>query len=145
MIVTIPLSLVGVVWGHLLMGLDLSMPSMVGFAALSGVAVNNAILLVTFIKQRAADGTVVESARTAARIRFRPVLLTSLTTVLGLLPMLLERSLQAQVLVPLVTSLAFGLIAATVLVLIVVPALYAILDDFGATTVARAGRQPEPA
>jgi multidrug efflux pump subunit AcrB len=137
-IVTIPLSLIGVVWGHLLMGLDLSMPSMVGFAALSGVVVNNAILLVDFIKRYAADGMEIEdAARKAVRIRFRPVLLTSLTTVLGLLPMLLERSLQAQILVPLVTSLAFGLFAATVLVLIVVPALYAILHDLGVTTVAR--------
>lgn len=144
-IVTIPLALIGVIWGHLLMGLDLSMPSMVGFAALSGVAVNNAILLVTFIKQRAGDKSVLDSARAAARIRFRPVLLTSLTTILGLLPMLLERSLQAQVLVPLVTSLAFGLLAATVLVLIAVPALYSILHDFGGTTIARLRRQAEPA
>lgn len=137
-IVTIPLSLIGVVWGHILMGLDLSMPSMVGFAALSGVVVNNAILLVDFIKRRAAGGmTVEDAARAATRIRFRPVLLTSLTTILGLLPMLLERSLQAQILVPLVTSLAFGLFAATMLVLIAVPALYAILHDFGVTTVAR--------
>lgn len=137
-ITTIPLSLIGVVWGHLLMGLDLSMPSMVGFAALSGVVVNNAILLVDFIKRHAAEGeTIEDAARRAARIRFRPVLLTSLTTIVGLTPMLLERSLQAQVLVPLVTSLAFGLFSATVLVLVVVPALYAILHDFGLTTVAR--------
>ena len=137
-IATIPLSLIGVVWGHMLMGLDLSMPSMVGFAALSGVVVNNAILLVDFIKRHAAEGdTIEDAARRAARIRFRPVLLTSLTTILGLTPMLLERSLQAQILIPLVTSLAFGLFAATVLVLIVVPALYAILHDFGLTTVAR--------
>jgi multidrug efflux pump subunit AcrB len=137
-ITTIPLSLIGVVWGHLLMGLDLSMPSMVGFAALSGVVVNNAILLVDFIKRQAAGGDSIEdAARHAVRIRFRPVLLTSLTTILGLLPMLLERSLQAQILIPLVTSLTFGLFSATVLVLIVVPALYAILHDFGLTTLAR--------
>ena len=72
------------------------------------------------------------------------MLLTSLTTVLGLLPMLLERSLQAQILVPLVTSLAFGLFTATVLVLIVVPALYGILHDFGVTTIAR-GHDAAPA
>jgi multidrug efflux pump subunit AcrB len=137
-ITTIPLSLIGVVWGHMLMGLDLSMPSMVGFAALSGVVVNNAILLVDFIKRQSAGGdTIEDAARQAARIRFRPVLLTSLTTILGLLPMLLERSLQAQILIPLVASLTFGLFSATVLVLIVVPALYAILHDFGLTTVAR--------
>jgi multidrug efflux pump subunit AcrB len=143
-ITTIPLSLIGVVWGHILMGLDLSMPSMVGFAALSGVVVNNAILLVDFIKRNAAEGYSVEdAARRAARVRFRPVLLTSLTTILGLTPMLLERSLQAQILIPLVTSLAFGLLSATVLVLIVVPALYAILHDFGLTTVARDSARAE--
>ena len=80
---------------------------------------------------------IEQAAREAVRLRFRLVLLTSLTTVLGLLPILLERSLQAQVLIPLVASLAFGLFAATVLVLVVVPALYAILHDFGLTTVSR--------
>ncbi len=137
-VLTIPASLIGVVFGHLLMGLDLSMPSMVGFAALAGVVVNDSILLVEFVKQRASSGMAIEeAAREAVRLRFRPVLLTSLTTVLGLLPILLERSLQAQVLIPLVASLVFGLMAATVLVLVVVPALYSILHDFGLTTVSR--------
>jgi multidrug efflux pump subunit AcrB len=80
---------------------------------------------------------VVAAACRAARDRFRPVLLTSLTTIAGLLPLLFEKSLQAQVLVPLVTSLAFGLMASTVLVLIVVPTCYAILNDLGLTTLAR--------
>jgi multidrug efflux pump subunit AcrB len=134
----IPLALIGVIWGHLLMGLELSMPSMLGFASLAGIVVNDSILLVTFIKIRAREGLAIERAACqASRNRFRPVLLTSLTTIAGLLPLLFERSLQAQVLVPLVTSLAFGLMASTVLVLIVVPALYAILHDFGLSILSR--------
>lgn len=134
----IPFALIGVIWGHLLMGLELSMPSMVGAASLAGIVVNDSILLVTFIKIRARDvDAIVDAAKLASRGRFRPVLLTSLTTIAGLLPMLFERSLQAQVLIPLITSMAFGLIASTILVLIVVPALYAILHDLGLSTLAR--------
>ncbi len=130
----IPVGLVGVVVGHLALGLDLSMPSMVGFVSLAGVVVNNAIVLVAFIKthRRGGEPAPVAACR-AARQRFRAILLTSLTTVAGVLPLLLETSLQAQVLVPLVTSLAFGLAAATFQVLFLVPSLYAILDDFGLT------------
>ena len=134
----IPLALIGMVWGHLLMGLEVSMPSLLGFASLSGIVVNDSILLVIFVKLRAAAGaSVVEAARQASRDRFRPVLLTSLTTIAGVLPLLFEQSLQAQVLVPLVTSMAFGLMASTLLVLFVIPTLYAILHDFGLTSLAR--------
>ncbi len=132
--IAIPMGLIGVVGGHLMMGLELSMPSMVGFASLAGVVVNDSILLVEFIKIRRRAGEVVtDAARLAARQRFRAILLTSLTTLAGLLPLLTETSLQAQVLIPLVTSLAFGLTVATMLVLVVVPVSYAILDDFGLT------------
>lgn len=138
--VAIPLALVGVVWGHVLMGLEMSMPSMMGFVSLSGIVVNDSILLVTFLKLRAREGhRVPEAAKLASRERFRAVLLTSLTTIAGLLPLLTERSLQAQVLIPLATSIVFGLLASTVLVLLVVPALMSILDDFGWTSVSRAG------
>lgn len=130
----IPLGLIGVIWGHLLMGLDLSMPSIIGFASLAGIVVNDSILLVYFIKIKRAQGhSPIDAAKKASRLRFRAVLLTSLTTIAGLLPLMLEQSLQAQVLIPLVTSLSFGLIASTGLVLIVVPVLYAIFDDFGWT------------
>jgi multidrug efflux pump subunit AcrB len=139
----IPFALIGVVWGHLGMGLDLVMPSLLGLASLAGIVVNDSILLVAFVKSNAARGlAVVDAARQASRDRFRPVLLTSLTTIAGLLPLLFERSLQAQVLVPLVAALAFGLLAATVLVLVLVPALYAILHDFGLTSIARDEREP---
>ena len=140
----IPFALIGAVWGHLLLGFDLSMPSMVGLASLAGVVVNNSILLVAFIKLNIGDGmSVAEAAVAASRRRFRAILLTSLTTVMGLLPLLAETSLQAQVLQPLVASLVFGLITATVLVLLVVPSLYTILDDFGLARHAAAGAGAE--
>jgi hydrophobic/amphiphilic exporter-1 (mainly G- bacteria), HAE1 family len=133
---TIPLALIGVVWGHLLMGLDLSMPSMVGLASLAGIVVNNAILLVAFIKLNHGQGmAIAEAAMQASRDRFRPVVLTTMTTVAGLVPLLLETSMQAQVLIPLVASLAFGISTAAALILVFVPALYTVLDDMGLTTV----------
>ncbi len=130
--VAIPMGLIGVIWGHYLIGLDMTMPSIVGYASLAGVVVNNAILMMEFIRiQRRAGDTAAEAARHASRMRFRAVLLTSTTTIMGLLPLLTETSLQAQVLIPLVTSLAFGLFAATLMVLLLMPALYTIFDDFG--------------
>ena len=130
----IPLGLIGVIWGHLAGGLDLSMPSLLGFASLSGVVVNDSILLVYFVKAHRRRGLPApEAASKASRERFRSVLLTSLTTIMGLLPLLTEQSLQAQVLKPLVTAISFGLASSTVLVLVVVPVIYTILDDFGLT------------
>ncbi len=144
----IPFAAIGVVLGHVVMGLDLSMPSGMGAASLAGIVVNDSILLVLFVKRNVASGRdVLAAARQASRQRFRAVLLTSLTTIAGLLPLLFERSLQAQVLIPLVTSLAFGLAASTVLVLVVIPAAYAVLHDLGVTTVARDERgagEPAP-
>ncbi|MGB5278255.1 MAG: efflux RND transporter permease subunit [Gammaproteobacteria bacterium] len=128
----IPTALIGVVIGHLALGLDLTMPSMIGMASLFGVVVNDSILLVVFIRQERASGiAVTEAARRAGIARFRPILLTSITTVAGLMPLLLETSLQAQILIPLAASLAFGLSTATIAALFLVPAIYCILDDFG--------------
>lgn len=130
--VAIPLALIGVVAGHLIMGIALSMPSILGFVSLAGIVVNDSILLVLFLKQRRKEGvSVPEAARLASRQRFRAIALTSLTTIAGLLPLLAERSLQAQTLIPLATSVAFGLMASTVLVLLVIPSLYLILADIG--------------
>lgn len=129
----IPTALIGVIFGHMLMGLDLTMPSMIGMASLFGVVVNDSILLVVFMREARAQGTpVADAARQAGRARFRPILLTSITTIAGLMPMLLETSLQAQILIPLATSLAFGLTVTTLIALFLVPALYTILDDFNA-------------
>ncbi len=127
----IPTALIGVVFGHMALGLDLTLPSIVGMASLFGVVVNDSILLVVFIRDaRTAGIPVRQAARDAAIARFRPILLTSVTTVAGLTPLLLEKSLQAQVLIPLAASLAFGLMSATLIALFLVPAIYCILDDF---------------
>ncbi len=134
--VVIPFAFIGVIFGHVLLGLDFTMPSLLGFISLSGIVVNDSILLVNFIKHHHENvKSVTAAAPLAARARFRAILLTSLTTIVGLLPMLSETSLQAQVLVPLVTSLAFGLLASTFLVLFLVPAVYSILDDMGLATL----------
>ncbi len=136
----IPLAFIGVVWGHLLMGLDLSMPSIMGYVSLAGVVVNNSILLAQFIRQRTSRGEdAATAAKAASRQRFRAVLLTTLTTIMGLAPLLLERSLQAQILIPLAVSLVFGLLTASILVLLALPPLYALLDDFG---IAEGGGRP---
>ncbi|TQV86261.1 efflux RND transporter permease subunit [Exilibacterium tricleocarpae] len=133
----IPLALIGVIWGHLIMGLDLTMPSMIGFVSLAGIVVNDSILLVEFVKRNARAGMTVHAAAClASQQRFRAIFLTSFTTVAGVSPLLFETSLQAQVLVPLVTSIAFGIVTSTLLILIVLPAMYAILEDFGFTQIA---------
>jgi multidrug efflux pump subunit AcrB len=131
-IVIIPLSFIGVVIGHLLMGYNLTMPSILGFISLAGIVVNDSILLVTFVEKRLAQGMALADAVVqAARDRFRAILLTSVTTVVGLLPLLLETSLQAKVVIPLAISLAFGLTTATMMVIFVIPAFYMILHDLG--------------
>ena len=127
----IPLSLIGVIAGHGVLGIDLSLPSMLGFVSLSGIVVNDSILLVTFLKKEIESGAdVFESAGQASRKRFRAILLTSATTVAGLMPLLFETSQQAQVLIPLAVSIGFGILASTVLVLVVIPCTYAILADW---------------
>ncbi len=127
----IPTALIGVIFGHMALGLDLTMPSIIGMASLFGVVVNDSILLVVFIREEREKGTPVQQAsREAGRSRFRPILLTSITTIAGLAPLLLETSLQAQILIPLAASLAFGLTSATVIALFLVPSIYCILDDY---------------
>ena len=134
--VTIPFAFIGVVLGHMLMGLDLSMPSILGFVSLAGIVVNDSILLVSFVRQNTAMGMAVDYAgKLASRERFRAVLLTSVTTIAGLLPLLAEKSMQAQILIPLACSIVFGLLMSTLLVLVVVPCLYTILADFNLVRV----------
>lgn len=131
-LLSIPMAVIGAIWGHIFLGHDLTMPSLVGLATLSGIVVNDNILLVAFIKARLAEGEdVAHAARHAARDRFRAIMLTSLTTMAGLLPLLLETSTQAMFLIPLVVSLVFGLLSATVLALFMVPSVFMILNDFG--------------
>ncbi len=123
----IPFSVFGAVMGHYLMGLDLTMFSLFGLIALVGVVVNDSIVLVDFINSEVDRGVPLNEALVSAgQRRFRPILLTSVTTVAGLSPILFERSFQAQVIIPMATSLIFGLIASTALVLTLVPVFYAI-------------------
>ncbi|MGF1746079.1 efflux RND transporter permease subunit [Vibrio minamisatsumaniensis] len=128
----IPLAFIGVVVGHWILGHALSMPSMMGFVSLAGIVVNDSILLVQYIRHHIDEGdSVHDSVVKASRERFRAVFLTSMTTAAGLLPLLTETSLQAQVIQPLVISIVFGIFASTLLVLFMIPAAYAILADFG--------------
>ena len=131
----IPFAFVGAVWGHMIMkagGLlnSMAIMSVMGFVAASGVVVNSSLVLVHGVNSRRADGlSVREAVLEAAVSRCRPILLTSLTTFAGLSPLLLNRSVQAGVLVPMATSVAFGVLLATVVTLLVVPAGCLILHD----------------
>ncbi len=132
----IPFGLCGAVGGHVFMGLfrDGGMPisrlSLFGMLALAGVVVNDSLVLVDYINQQRRRGVPLRDAvREAGAARFRPILLTSLTTFVGLTPILLEKSLQAQFLIPMAVSLSFGIIFATFITLLLVPALYLILED----------------
>ena len=140
----IPFAIIGAIWGHMLMGLNMSMPSLLGFVALAGIVVNDSILLVEFLKKRRREGmSTYEAATRASRERFRAVMLTSVTTIVGLLPLLVETDLQAQMLIPIATSMAFGLLASTLLILIVVPCFYAIADDLGLTVKISPMEEPD--
>lgn len=142
---TIPLALVGVVLGHMVMAYNISMPSIMGAASLAGIVVNNAILLVQVIKRHTGEGMGgAQAAGLASRERFRPILVSVSTTMMGMVPLLAETSTQAQTVKPLVISVVFGLLSASVLVLIVLPAFYAILDDMGLTAKKRPAGPVEP-
>ena len=134
-ITAIPFGFVGAALGHIITGYDLSILSMFGVIALSGVVVNDNIVLVDWINQRRREhDSLLHAVSTAGAARFRPILLTSLTTFFGLLPLLLERSMQARFLVPMGVSLAFGVLFATLITLVLVPCLYLILADFSNST-----------
>ena len=138
----IPFGIIGAVWGHVLVGLDLTLLSGFGIVALTGVVVNDSLVMVDFINRRYRErGSLLEALRQAGAERFRPIVLTSLTTFVGLLPLLLERSLQAQFLIPMAVSLAFGVLFATVITLLLVPVTYTILEDFKG--LFRRRREPE--
>ena len=127
----IPLALVGALLGHWVMGLNLTILSLFGLFGLSGIVVNNSIILVSFYQEQRKRGLAVNEALNEAVVqRLRAVMLTSLTTIGGLLPLLFETSLQAQFLIPMATSIAFGLGFSTLLVLLVVPALLSMLEGW---------------
>ncbi|MBT6148165.1 MAG: efflux RND transporter permease subunit, partial [Gemmatimonadetes bacterium] len=119
----IPFGIIGAIWGHVLLGIDLAMLSMFGVVALSGVVVNDSLILLSFYNQLRAGGMAQDEAIVeAGRQRFRPIILTSATTFFALLPMILEKSVQAQFLIPMAVSLGFGILFATFIILLVVPA-----------------------
>ena len=124
-IAIIPFGCAGAVFGHALLGMPLTLFSMFGLVALAGVVVNDSIVLIDFINHRIRAGMpLFDSLREAGRLRFRPVFLTSVTTIGGLFPLMTETSFQAQFLVPMATSLVFGLAATTLIVLVLVPVMY---------------------
>jgi multidrug efflux pump subunit AcrB len=126
----IPFGLIGAIWGHIVMGMDVTILSGFGVVALTGVVVNDSLVMVDYVNRKRSIGlNEMESARQAGMSRFRPIILTSLTTFAGLTPLLLEKSLQAKFLVPMGVSLGFGVIFATVITLILVPSMYLILED----------------
>ncbi|MGD9264802.1 MAG: efflux RND transporter permease subunit [Lysobacterales bacterium] len=128
----IPFGTIGALAGHLILGIPVSMTSYFGIIALAGVVVNDSLILVDFVnRERDAGVPLAEAVKSAARSRFRAIMLTSLTTFLGLVPItLFETSLQAQLVIPMAASLAFGILFATVITLFLIPSLYLILDDF---------------
>ena len=127
----IPFGFTGAVIGHIIMGMNLAVLSIIGIVALSGVVVNDSLVMVDFINRyKREDGkTSLEAALAAGPRRFRPILLTSITTFVGLFPLLIEKSVQAQFLVPMAISLAYGVLFATLITLILVPTSYLIIDD----------------
>lgn len=125
----IPFSMIGAVIGHWLMGMELTIMSVLGMLALVGVVVNDSLVLVDFINKKRLDGgTLMEAVVTAGASRFRPIMLTSLTTFIGLMPLLFEKSTQAQFLIPMAVSLGFGILFATLITLILVPINYMLVE-----------------
>lgn len=126
----IPFGIVGATFGHIVMGYNLSILSMFGIVALAGVVVNDSLILIDLInREREEDVEVWQVIRDSATRRFRPIMLTTLTTFLGLTPMLLEQSLQARFLIPMAISLGFGVVFATMITLLLVPSLYMVVED----------------
>jgi hypothetical protein len=117
----IPFGIVGAVWGHVILGFTLTMYSVIGLIALSGVVVNASLVLVDYVNRELAEGRPIrEAIRNATTARFRPILLTSLTTFFGLTPLMLETSIQARFMIPMAISLAFGVLFSSFITLLLV-------------------------
>jgi multidrug efflux pump subunit AcrB len=128
--IAIPFGIVGAVIGHLIMGYNLSVMSMMGIVALSGVVVNGSLILIDYANQQRSEGVnPLEAIRISGQRRFRPIILTTLTTFGGLAPMIFETSRQARFMIPMALSLGFGILFATVITLILVPCLYLMIED----------------
>lgn len=128
----IPFATIGMIWGHFLLGYDLMMLSLIGFVALAGVVVNDSLIFMEFFNEKRAEGFTVRDAGLAAgQARIRAILLTTITTVFGLLPLMMERSFQAKFLIPMAITISCGLISATLIILVVLPCMLMVLDDVG--------------
>ncbi|WP_372366167.1 efflux RND transporter permease subunit [Candidatus Uabimicrobium sp. HlEnr_7] len=131
----IPFGFVGAILGHLIMGYTLCIPSILGIIALSGVVVNDSLVLVDCVnrlREREQDGSITDTLVSGACQRFRPILFTTITTFCGLMPMIFETSRQAKFLIPMAISLGFGIVFATLITLILVPCLYLVVEDMRA-------------
>jgi len=134
----IPFGIVGAVIGHILLGYDLSLISLMGVIALSGVVVNDSLIMIDYANRKRVSVSAYEAIRMAGLRRFRPIVLTTLTTFGGLTPIILETSRQAYYLIPMAISLGFGIVFATSIILAIVPCLYLILEDIA--HIGRPGR-----
>lgn len=141
--IAIPFGLVGAIWGHALLGMNLSIMSMCGLVALAGVVVNDSLVMVDYVNRHRAESLTLHNAAIAAGARrFRAILLTSLTTFVGIMPMIVEKDMQARFLIPMAVSLAFGILFATVITLFLVPGVYLILEDLRNLRIF--SRKPKP-
>ncbi|WP_037439069.1 efflux RND transporter permease subunit [Shewanella mangrovi] len=130
----IPFGMIGALFGHLFLGLSMSVLSLCGIIALAGVVVNDSLILVDFVNRARQEGYAIrDAAINSGCERFRAIILTSLTTFVGLVPIMSEKSLQAQIMIPMAVSLAFGILFSTVVTLIMVPLAYIILEDIKKT------------
>jgi HAE1 family hydrophobic/amphiphilic exporter-1 len=126
----IPFAMIGMIWGHIIMGHSMTFLSMIGFIALAGIVVNDSLIFMEFFNGRRREGmSVYDAGVSTGQARFRAIMLTTITTVLGLLPMMLEQSFQAKFLIPMAITIAFGLMSATFIILLVLPSLLMIMDD----------------
>lgn len=136
-LLAIPFAIIGALLGHIAMDITPSYLSVFGMLALAGVAVNDTLVMVDYVNQRRAEGaTLREAALQAGARRFRPIMLTSITTFVGLIPLLMDKSLQAQFLIPMAASLAFGVMFATLVTLILIPCAQLAADDVGKVLLA---------
>ena len=138
----IPFGMIGAVVGHVILGYDLSMFSLIGVVALSGIVINDSLVMIDLINRMRANGSsVFDAVMQSGTRRFRAIMLTTLTTFLGLTPLLLEKSIQAKFLIPMAISVAFGVVFATIITLLIVPSLYMIVEDLRQISGKTSGRK----
>ncbi|MEC8224536.1 MAG: efflux RND transporter permease subunit, partial [Pseudomonadota bacterium] len=141
----IPFGVIGAMFGHMILGMTMSSLSVFGIIAVAGVVVNDSLVMVDFVNKARAEGVAIkEAVMQAGARRFRAILLTSITTFIGVLPIIMETSLQAKIVIPMAVSLAFGVLFATVITLILIPCQYVALEDFKRLIGKLRGKKAEP-